>query len=102
MAGILKGSINLSMIPKDKIIEGKKGKYIPVVIAVNDETDQFGNHGPITVDQTKEERDAKAQKTYLGNIQCVWTNGNPLPTRTADPAPTQKEVTKETEEDLPF
>ena len=27
MAGIIKGSINLSEIPKDKIIEGKKGKY---------------------------------------------------------------------------
>ena len=25
MAGIIKGSINLSEIPKDKIIEGKKG-----------------------------------------------------------------------------
>ena len=30
MAGIIKGSINLSMIPKDKIIQGKKGKYLPV------------------------------------------------------------------------
>ena len=29
MAGIIKGSINLSMIPKDKIIQGKKGKYLP-------------------------------------------------------------------------
>ena len=37
MAGIVKGSINLSMIPKDKIIQGKKGKYLPVSITVNDE-----------------------------------------------------------------
>ena len=102
MAGILKGSINLSMIPKDKIIIGKKGKYIPVVIAVNDEQDQFGNHGPITVDQTKEERDAKAQKTYLGNIQCVWTNGEPLPTREAVPAPVKQEDKNEVKDDLPF
>jgi hypothetical protein len=55
MAGILKGSINLTAIPKDKIIEGKKGKYLPVTIAFNDEVDQFGNQGPITVEQTKEE-----------------------------------------------
>ena len=27
MAGIIKTSINLSAIPKDKIIAGKKGKY---------------------------------------------------------------------------
>ena len=66
MAGIVKGSINLNMIPKDKIIQGKEGKYIPVSITVNDEEDQFGNFGPIIVDQTKEEREAKAPKTYLG------------------------------------
>ena len=29
MAGIIKTSINLSAIPKDKIIHGKKGKYLP-------------------------------------------------------------------------
>ena len=30
MAGIIKGSINLNNIPKDKIIVGKKGKYLPI------------------------------------------------------------------------
>ena len=35
MAGIIKASINLSAIPKDKIIEGKKGKYLPITITVN-------------------------------------------------------------------
>ena len=51
MAGIVKGSINLSEIPKDKIIEGKKGKYLPISIKIHDELDQFGNNGPIIVDQ---------------------------------------------------
>ena len=60
MASIIKASINLSEIPKDKIIEGKKGKYLPITITINDEPDQFGNQGPIVVAQTKEERDAKA------------------------------------------
>ena len=41
MAGIIKTSINLSNIPKDKIIVGKKGKYIPIAITVNDEPDQL-------------------------------------------------------------
>tara|TARA_R100000656_G_scaffold516_3_gene814 strand:- start:595 stop:918 length:324 start_codon:yes stop_codon:yes gene_type:complete len=75
MAGIIKGSINLSNIPKDKIIVGKKGKYLPITVTVNDEPDQFGNQGPICVDQTKEEREAKTAKTYLGNVKVVWTNG---------------------------
>ena len=76
MASIIKASINLSEIPKDKIISGKKGKYLPITITINDESDQFGNQGPIVVAQTKEERDAKEKKTYLGNVQVVWTNGD--------------------------
>ena len=30
MAGIIKGSINLQEITKDKIITGKKGKYLTI------------------------------------------------------------------------
>ena len=103
MASILKTSINLSEIPKDKIINGKKGKYLPITITLNDELDQFGNQGPVCVDQTKEERDAKAAKTYLGNVKVVWTNGEnvdaaPRDAATAPPPPQPQAV----EEDLPF
>ena len=49
MAGIIKTSINLTAIPKDKIIVGKKGKYIPIAITINDEPDQFNNQGYVTV-----------------------------------------------------
>ena len=103
MAGIIKTSINLNSIPKDKIIQGKKGKYLPITITVNDEPDQFGNQGPVIVDQTKEEREAKAAKTYLGNCKVVWTNGSfpePIPYEgSAKAAPAPK---VEQEEDLPF
>jgi hypothetical protein len=75
MASIIKASINLNEIPKHKIIDGKKGKYLPITITINDEVDQFGNQGPVTVEQSKEERDAKAAKVYLGNVKVVWTNG---------------------------
>ena len=81
MAIILKTSINLSDIPQDKIIEGKKGKYLPLTITINDEKDKFGNDGPVTVAQSKEEREAKEAKTYLGNVKVIWTNGSvPQPT----------------------
>lgn len=75
MASIIKTSINLNAIPKDKIINGKKGKYLPITLTLNDEVDQFGNNGPVIVEQTKEEREAKSPKTYLGNVKVVWTNG---------------------------
>ena len=76
MASIIKANIDLNKIPKDKIYQGAKGKYLPITITLNDELDQFGNQGPVVVEQTKEERDAKASKTYLGNVKVVWTDGN--------------------------
>ena len=76
MASIIATSINLNKIPKNKIIAGAKGKYLPITITLNDELDQFGNNGPVVVQQTKEERDAKVEKVYLGNVKVVWTNGD--------------------------
>ena len=75
MASIIKTSINLDQIDKSKIYVGKKGKYLPITITLNDEVDNFGNQGPVVVEQTKEEREAKSPKTYLGNVKVVWTNG---------------------------
>jgi len=103
MAGIIKTSINLSAIPKDKIIEGKKGKYLPITITINDEVDQFGNQGPVIVSQTKEERDGKVEKTYLGNAQVVWTNGTfPQPAPRNDQPLQVAGPSQPVENDLPF
>lgn len=76
MASIIATSIDLTKIPKDKVINGKKGKYLPITITLNDELDNFGNNGPVTVQQSKEERESKSDKVYLGNVKVVWTNGN--------------------------
>ena len=102
MASIVKASINLNAIPKEKIFVGKKGKYLPITVTLNDELDQFGNQGPVVVEQTKEERDAKAPKTYLGNVKVVWSNG-----QNVDPAPRDNQsapapAPAAAEEDLPF
>lgn len=75
MASIIKANINLNEIPKDKIYKGKKGNYLGITITINDEVDNYGNQGPVVVEQTKEEREAKAPKVYLGNVKVVWTNG---------------------------
>ena len=106
MASIIKTSINLNEIPKDKIINGKKGKYLPITITINDEPDQFGNQGPVVVEQSKEEREAKTPKTYLGNCRVVWTNGDnvnaaPRDGQAAAPPP-QPQAAAPAENDLPF
>ena len=103
MASIIKARIDVNKIPKDKIFVGKKGKYLPITITLNDELDQFGNQGPVVVEQTKEEREAKVAKTYLGNVKVVWTNGENVDTPPRDGAPAPAPAPKtEVEEDLPF
>ena len=102
MASIIKASINLNSIPKDKIFVGKKGKYLPITITLNDELDQFGNQGPVVVEQTKEERDAKAEKTYLGNVKVVWTNGSNVDVAPRDNQSAPAPAPAAAEEDLPF
>ena len=102
MASIIKASINLTNVPKDKIIVGKKGKYLPITITLNDELDQFGNQGPVVVDQTKEERDAKEAKTYLGNVKVVWTNGENVEPAPRDGNSAPAPAPAKAEEDLPF
>jgi hypothetical protein len=49
MAGIIKTSINLAKIPKDKIIDGAKGKYLPITITVNDEVEETFKSCGLTV-----------------------------------------------------
>ncbi len=107
MAGIIKASINLNAIDKSKIIEGKKGKYLPITITVNDEPDQFGNQGPVCIEQSKEEREAKVAKTYLGNVKVLWTNGTfpekiPYEGTAAPQQPQTKPQPVAADPDLPF
>ena len=101
MASIIKASIDLNKIPKDKIFVGKKGKYLPITITINDELDQFGNQGPVVVEQSKEERDAKSPKTYLGNVKVVWSNGNNVQPAPRDGEPAQAQTAPQVD-DLPF
>ena len=79
---VISGSINLSKIPKERIKRTDKNgvpfsngaQYLDVQILVNDKQDQYGNDVQIIVGQTKEEREAKSAKTYLGNAKVVWSN----------------------------
>tara|TARA_R100000329_G_C7448264_1_gene157702 strand:- start:134 stop:454 length:321 start_codon:yes stop_codon:yes gene_type:complete len=106
MASIIKTSIDLTKIDKSKIIEGKKGKYLPITITLNDEVDQFGNQGPVIISQSKEEREMKTDKIYLGNVQVVWTNGENVNTapREGEPEKSNVEMLQSIakEDDLPF
>ena len=78
MSTLISASIKTSELKKidqNKIIKGEKDNYIPITISVNDES-KYGKNVSITMQQTKEERDQKAVKHYLGNGSVIWTDGN--------------------------
>ena len=95
MSTLINASIRVDKLPKEKFIKGKDGAvYYNLTISVQDET-RYGNNVAFTDSQTKEERDAKKEKLYLGNGKVVWTDGK---VNLAD-----KEVKEEVAvNDLPF
>ena len=109
MASLISANIDLTKIDKSQIYEGKIGKYYPITIVLNDELGQYGDTGYIQTEQTKEERDAKAPKTFLGNVKVVWTNGENVPVtpREGEPQRDNVEILQSissagSEPDLPF
>jgi hypothetical protein len=74
MSTLINGSIRVDKLPKEKFVKGKDGAvYYNFTIAVNDET-RYGNNVAFMDSQTKEEREAKMPKTYLGNGKVVWVS----------------------------
>jgi len=68
--------VDLDKIDESKIFQGKKGRYIELTFAVNDETDDYGNNISAWNGQTKEERASKEDKKFVGNGRVFWTDGN--------------------------
>ena len=54
MATIINASIDVTKIPKESLVKGKKGTYANVTVFINDET-KFGNNASIAMSQSKEE-----------------------------------------------
>ena len=74
MATIINASVDLSKVDKSKIFKKDGREWLSIAIAINDET-KYGNNVGISIAQSKEEREAKADRTYLGNGKVVWTDG---------------------------
>ena len=51
----------------------ENGKGISTTISVNSDVDQFGNNVSMWIAQSKEQRDAKAPRNYVGNGTVVFS-----------------------------
>jgi len=76
MGALINVSVNLDKLDKTKIIKGKNGNYYNLTVSVNDDTSQYGDNASIFNTQTKEDRELKNPKVYVGNGKVVWTDGN--------------------------
>lgn len=73
MGQLLNISVDLSKVDKSKIIKGKNGgQYYNLSLWVADEKDQYGNDVSVFDSQTKEQRDAKEKRNFLGNGRVMF------------------------------
>ncbi len=54
----------------------KKGdKGVSIDVSINDETNQYEQNTSAYVSQTKEQREQKIKRFYVGNGKVFWTDG---------------------------
>lgn len=104
MSTLIAAQIDVSKIDKSKL---KDGKYYDITISVNDEINDFKGfktNVTITEAQTKEQRESKVTKNYLGNGKVFWNKGEPVvvPMTKASESIQTNSVGGEDLENLPF
>lgn len=114
MAQLISVRIDVSKIDKERLYKGEKGTYLDVTVSVNDEPDKYGKNVSVYQEQTKEERENKAPKNFLGSGKVIWTGTSggrapaPSPAQTAQPAANSWGATPAptlgtgSDDDLPF
>jgi hypothetical protein len=90
-------------INKSKIQFNDAG-WANITVFVNDETNTYGQNASAAMEQSKEQREAKEAKDYVGNGKVIWTDGN---IQAADRVEKQTEASEQSlagrkTPDLPF
>ena len=94
-------SVCLTDLPKEAIQTGKNGKkYINLVCDKRKAESQFGETHTLYVSQTKEQREAKEDKLYVGGGKEFIFGGNEQPKQQAKSQP--KVAPIDDDDSLPF
>ena len=94
-------SVCLTDLPKEAIQTGKNGKkYINLVCDKRKAESQFGETHTLYVSQTKEQREAKEDKVYVGGGKEFIFGGNEQQKQQAKSQP--KAAPIEDDDSLPF
>lgn len=57
-------------------IKNESGVWVKYTMSINDKQDDYGNNASIFLQQSKEDREAKVKKNFVGNGKVAWTDGN--------------------------
>lgn len=79
-------------------IKNAQGGYDKYTMSINDKQDDWGNNTSVWIAQTKEERDSKTPKKYVGNGKVTWTDGNIVKAEFVE----KPEAKVEKDDSLPF
>jgi hypothetical protein len=80
----------------------KKGdKGVELTISLSDEANQYGQNVSAYVSQTKEQREAKTPRYYVGNGKTYWTDGKITKREAATPVEDAKVIPAD-KDGLPF
>ena len=84
-----------------KTVKAKGEKGVKITISINEKSDQFGQNVSSFVAQSKEEREAKKPRYYVGNGRVNWTDGVIKVADKTSSAPLDSAPANESD-DLPF
>lgn len=102
------GSLSTIYIKKETlktlldVVSKKDEKGIEITISTNDESNQFGQNVSSYVSQSKEQREAKKDKFYVGNGKVFWTDGKVVIGSKKEEVHDAKPITDDDEYPLPF
>lgn len=101
MSKLISISVDVTKLHKDRFYKGRNGAlYANLDIWINDEPDKYGNDASVSEAQSKDERDTKAPRNYVGSGKKLagWgqssprgSNGSPKPAPAPRPSPPQHE-----------
>lgn len=85
------------------VLKKKEAKGISLTFSVNDTQNDYGQNVNAFVSQSKEEREAKKPKFYVGNGKTFWSDkGEFKPVKDQAPTVAADHFAQADEDDLPF
>lgn len=84
-----------------KVVKKKGEKGVSIDISISEQTNDYGQNLSAYVSQTKEQRDEKKPKFYVGNGKVFWTDGKIEVAKKKEEITTPSTQNSE-DDDLPF